>query len=273
MTVTPSLIQRVRIRRFSSRPRSASWTRSLAPSVCITSSMTCAPTVRPGVAGDLDGVGQVVLALGVVVGELRQRLGEELGVEGEDPGVDLVDLALLGGGVLLLDDRLDVALVVADHPAVAERVRPATPDRMLTARCAASCSAANARRLSPSSSGVSPYATRTVPLVVPAPPPWPPGPRHRCPAGSPGRRARRRGRSAAMCAATCSRWWPTTATMRCGLAPPGPRSGRGRSCCARRRGAAPSWSWTSSGCRRPRPGRPPSARFAPGSPPWLVASL
>ena len=39
MTVTPSRIQRSTIRRFSSRPSSASWTRSLAPSVCITSSI------------------------------------------------------------------------------------------------------------------------------------------------------------------------------------------------------------------------------------------
>ena len=39
---------------------------------------------------------------------------------------------------------------------------------MLTARWAASWSAAKARRLSPSSSGVSPAATITVPSVVPA---------------------------------------------------------------------------------------------------------
>ncbi len=47
MTVTPSFIHWVTMRRFSSRPSSASWARSLAPSVCITSSMVCAPTVRP----------------------------------------------------------------------------------------------------------------------------------------------------------------------------------------------------------------------------------
>ena len=73
-------------------------------------------------AGDPDHVGQVELALGVVVGQPRQRADEELGVEGEDPGVDLGDLALVGRGVLLLHDRLDVALAVAHHAAVAERV-------------------------------------------------------------------------------------------------------------------------------------------------------
>ena len=73
-------------------------------------------------AGDPDHVGQVELTLGVVVGQPRQRADEELGVEGQDPGVDLGDLALVGRGVLLLHDRLDVALAVAHHAAVAERV-------------------------------------------------------------------------------------------------------------------------------------------------------
>ena len=35
MTVTPSFIQRVTMRRLSSWPSSASWARSLAPSVCV----------------------------------------------------------------------------------------------------------------------------------------------------------------------------------------------------------------------------------------------
>ena len=65
------------------RPRSAS-----------TSSIGKAPDRQPGLAGQADGVGEVVLALGVVVVEPRQRVGEELRVEGEDPGADLADLAL-----------------------------------------------------------------------------------------------------------------------------------------------------------------------------------
>ena len=73
-------------------------------------------------ASDLDGVGQVVLALGVVVGQPRQRADQELRVEGEDPRADLGDLALLRRGVLLLHDPLDVTLVVAQDPPVAERV-------------------------------------------------------------------------------------------------------------------------------------------------------
>ena len=47
ITVTPSRIQRVTMRRFISRPMAASWTRSFAPSVWRTSSIAKAPTVRP----------------------------------------------------------------------------------------------------------------------------------------------------------------------------------------------------------------------------------
>ena len=80
-------------------------------------------------AGQTNGVGQVVLALGVVVADPRERRDEERGVERQDPRVDLVDLALLGRRVLLLHDRLDVTLMVANDAAVAERVRhPAAQD-------------------------------------------------------------------------------------------------------------------------------------------------
>ncbi|VXC06974.1 hypothetical protein NOCARDAX2BIS_400209 [Nocardioides sp. AX2bis] len=78
--------------------------------------------VQARLAGQADQVGEVVLALGVVVAQPRQRLEEEVGVEGQDPGVDLGDLALGGRGVLLLDDRLDLAVGVAQHPAVPRRV-------------------------------------------------------------------------------------------------------------------------------------------------------
>ena len=64
------------------------------------------------------------MALSLVI--RGSALIEELRVEGEDPRVDLVDLALRGRRLLLLHDRLHVALVVAHDPAVAERVRHAT---------------------------------------------------------------------------------------------------------------------------------------------------
>ncbi len=86
---------------------------------------------------------------------------------------------------------------------------------MLTARCAASCSSAKARRLSPSSSGVSPYATMTVPVVEPADSiatrtAWP------VPSWVSWTARTASGTREAMCAETCSRWWPTTATIRSG---------------------------------------------------------
>ena len=82
--------------------------------------------VRPDrearLAGQPDDVGQVELTLGVVVADPRQRLEQELCVEGEDPAVDLADVALVRRRILLLHDRLDVTVGVAHHPAVAERV-------------------------------------------------------------------------------------------------------------------------------------------------------
>ena len=45
--VTPARMCPSQMRRFSSRPRAASWTRSLTPSVCHRSSRTCARTGRP----------------------------------------------------------------------------------------------------------------------------------------------------------------------------------------------------------------------------------
>ena len=52
-------------------------------------------------------IGQVVLALGVAVVQPRQPLLELRGGRGHGAGVDLVDGALLGRGVLVLDDGSD----------------------------------------------------------------------------------------------------------------------------------------------------------------------
>ncbi len=76
---------------------------------------------------------------------------------------------------------------------------------MLTARCAASCSVANASSDSPSSSGVSPAATITVPVVVPTASiamrtAWP------VPSCFSWTASTAPGSSAVMCGPTCSRW-------------------------------------------------------------------
>ena len=69
--------------------------------------------------GGGDHVGQVVLALGVVVLQGREPALERPGGADQDAGVDLVDLQRLGVGILLLDDAADVAGGVTHHAAVA----------------------------------------------------------------------------------------------------------------------------------------------------------
>ena len=90
---------------------------------------------------------------------------------------------------------------------------------MLTARWAASCSAAKARSDSASSSGVSAYATSTVPAGrSPAAATASMATRTACPVPccSSWTASSASGTSAWMCGPTWSRWWPTTATIRRG---------------------------------------------------------
>ena len=188
----------------------------MAPSVCITSSMRERADGEAVLARDLDGVGQVELALGVVVGQPRQRADQELRVEGQDPRADLGMSRWSRRGVLLLDDRLDVALVVAQDPAVAERVGhdsrsgcspPARPPggRPRTAQALALAAA-----------GCRPSPPATVPRVVPLALAAPLDGAARCPSSTSCTASTASGTSSWTCAPTCSRWWPTTATTRCG---------------------------------------------------------
>ncbi len=72
--------------------------------------------------GHGEDVGQVVLALHVVAGQLRQPATQRGRLGGDDAGVDGVDVALLIVGVLVLDDGADLAGGIAQHPAVAARI-------------------------------------------------------------------------------------------------------------------------------------------------------
>ena len=72
-----------------------------------------------GVAADLEHVGEVELALGVVIADPGQRVEQGAGVEAVEAGVALVDRRLIGRGVLLLDDALDLPVGIADDAAVA----------------------------------------------------------------------------------------------------------------------------------------------------------
>ncbi len=67
-------------------------------------------------------VGQVVLALRVGIGKLGQPTAQRGRFGGDDAGIDGADAALFVAGILLFDDRTDLALGVAHDPAVAGRV-------------------------------------------------------------------------------------------------------------------------------------------------------
>ena len=67
-------------------------------------------------------VGQVVLVLGVVVGQRAEPALQRRGRRHQDAGVDLGDRQLVAMGVLLLDDLEHLAVPVAHDAAVAGRV-------------------------------------------------------------------------------------------------------------------------------------------------------
>lgn len=82
------------------------------------------PDPVPGLAQDPEDVGEVLLALAVVGPDLPERVGEQLAVEREHPGVDLTDRALRLGRVLVLHDgRHGPGGAVTDDPAVPGGVR------------------------------------------------------------------------------------------------------------------------------------------------------
>ena len=65
-----------------------------------------------------DAVGEVVLAGRIVVADARQPVLQRRRRGGQHAGIHLVDGALLRVGILLLDDRRELVLFVAQHPPV-----------------------------------------------------------------------------------------------------------------------------------------------------------
>src|SRR5665811_351614 len=120
-TVTPARIQRSTMRRLSSAPSLASWTRSLTPSVCHTSSTRCALTRRPS-ARTIPRTSVRYFSPCALSVPTWASLAQDHGVERVQAGVDLGDLQLLGGGVLLLDDAGDRAVRRANDAAITEWV-------------------------------------------------------------------------------------------------------------------------------------------------------
>ena len=71
---------------------------------------------------DLDHVGEVVLAQGVLGAEPAQGGGQEAAAQAVDRRVDLADLTLLVGCIGVLDDAADPLVAVAEDAPVAGRV-------------------------------------------------------------------------------------------------------------------------------------------------------
>ena len=57
-----------------------------------------------------DDIGDVVFALGVVIGEIRQPALEVCSAGDQDPGVDFLDLALRLAGIFVLNDARHLAI-------------------------------------------------------------------------------------------------------------------------------------------------------------------
>ena len=80
---------------------------------------------QPVGAGQGDDVGEIVLALGVVVAEAPQEAEQVLAVDRHDPGIAEIDGKLVGRRVAGFDDGLEDAARPGDQAAVgARRVRP-----------------------------------------------------------------------------------------------------------------------------------------------------
>ncbi len=73
-------------------------------------------------ARQLDGVGQIVLALGVVVANAAEKSGQVSHAEGDHAGIAQIDLAFAGTCVLVLADCDKLVLAVGDQPPVARRI-------------------------------------------------------------------------------------------------------------------------------------------------------
>ena len=68
------------------------------------------------------GIGEVVLALRIVVAQLRDPAAQTRGGGRDQAGVDLADLRLPGTRILLLHDRTDTTRGIAHDTPVSVRV-------------------------------------------------------------------------------------------------------------------------------------------------------
>lgn len=76
----------------------------------------------PRGTGNLKHIGDIQLALGVIGVEFLEGIGKHAPIKGENAGIDLIDLALFFGGILLLHDGRHAAILSANDAAVTGRV-------------------------------------------------------------------------------------------------------------------------------------------------------
>ncbi len=69
-----------------------------------------------------NGIGQIIFALRIIIVDAAQPVFQLCGGGGQNTGVDFTDFMLLLGGVLVLDNPLHLATVVAHDAPVSGRV-------------------------------------------------------------------------------------------------------------------------------------------------------
>ena len=126
ISVTPDSIMARRRRRCQMASASASSARLLMPST-LSKLASVATTSRPAPCGDLDDVGQIIFALGVVVADLFEQRERMAAGDRHQAAIAEFDLLLGLGGVLLLADGDELAALL-DQPAVAGRIGRAEAD-------------------------------------------------------------------------------------------------------------------------------------------------
>ena len=159
--VTPARIQRSLVSTRMSHSARASCERSLIPVRRPSSSTSSAATRRPSSRANATRSRQVELAGRGRRTQVADPAAEPGRVDGVQPGVDLADLELLLGGVLLLDDPLHGPAVVADDAAQAGRVDGGDRDAARSRRGPSTAPRAATTGAPPRPAGTSPETTRT----------------------------------------------------------------------------------------------------------------
>ena len=145
---------------------SESWARSLMPATSHGSETGTASTSEPASRSSPMTSVRYFSPCALSVVRLASWSRSALAPNDVDAGVDLVDRALVVGGVLLLDDAVERAVGAAHDAAVAGGVVVRSPRARMPARRRRGAASRKAASVSASSSGTSPFSTSTSPVEV-----------------------------------------------------------------------------------------------------------